>query len=97
MELRVGVILYSKLGNENSDAGHMKCSRGPQVPHPWSKMSVGSLRYGHTARCDYFWVGLTQNGHAVEWKGNFSMQLELSGRFRMECKKSSILAYFYVR
>ena len=27
-------MLYSKLGNENSDAGHIKCSRGPQDPHP---------------------------------------------------------------
>jgi len=24
------------LTNENSDAGHVKCSRGPQVPHPCS-------------------------------------------------------------
>ena len=30
------------MDNENSDAGHIKCSRGPhlahvrQVPHPWS-------------------------------------------------------------
>jgi len=28
MELRFDVILYSKLGNENSDVGHIKCSRG---------------------------------------------------------------------
>jgi len=31
-ELRFDVILYSKLGNENSDAGHSKRSREPQVP-----------------------------------------------------------------
>jgi len=31
MELRLDVILYSKLGNENSDAGHIKCSRGPHL------------------------------------------------------------------
>jgi len=37
MELRLDVILYDKLVNENSDAGHIKCSRGPQVPHPWLK------------------------------------------------------------
>jgi len=41
MELRFEAMLYSNLGNENSDAGHAKCSRGlhlargPQVPHPW--------------------------------------------------------------
>jgi len=34
MEIRFDAILYSKLGNENSDTGHIKCSRGPQVPHP---------------------------------------------------------------
>jgi len=42
MELRFDSILRSKLGNENSDAGHIKCSRGPhlargpQVPHTCS-------------------------------------------------------------
>jgi len=40
MELRFEAMLYPNLGNENSDAGHIKCSRGPhlacgsQVPHP---------------------------------------------------------------
>jgi len=39
MELRSDAVLYSHLGNENSDAGHIKCShrqhlsRGPQVHH----------------------------------------------------------------
>ena len=32
MELRFGAILYFHTGNENSDVGHIKCSRGPQVP-----------------------------------------------------------------
>jgi len=42
MEIRFDALLYSKLGNENSDAGHINCSRelhlarGPQVPHPCS-------------------------------------------------------------
>jgi len=31
--LRFDAILYSKLGNENSDAVPIKCSREPQVPH----------------------------------------------------------------
>jgi len=35
MELRFHVMLYSNFGTENSDAGHIKCSRGPQVPHSW--------------------------------------------------------------
>jgi len=34
MELRFDSMLYSNLGNENSDAGRIKCSRGPQVPQP---------------------------------------------------------------
>ena len=33
MEIRFEAILYSELGNENSDAGHIKRPRGPQVPH----------------------------------------------------------------
>jgi len=36
MELRFDAMLYSYLGNENSDAGHIKYSRGPQVLHPCS-------------------------------------------------------------
>jgi len=34
MERHFDAILYSKLGIENSDAGHIKRSRGPQVAHP---------------------------------------------------------------
>jgi len=39
MELCFDMILYPNLGNENSDAGHIKCScrlllaHGPQVSH----------------------------------------------------------------
>jgi len=32
--------LYSKLGNENSGAGHIKCSRGSQVPHPCFRQTI---------------------------------------------------------
>jgi len=38
MELRFSAILCSELGNESSDVGHIKCSRGPQVPRPCSKL-----------------------------------------------------------
>jgi len=38
MEFRFDAILYSNMGNENSDTGHIKCSRGPQVPQPWSQV-----------------------------------------------------------
>jgi len=34
--------LYSKLGNGDSDAGHMKCSHRPQVSHLWFKLTLGS-------------------------------------------------------
>jgi len=35
MRLRFDVMLHSNFGNENSGAGHIKCSRGPQVPYPF--------------------------------------------------------------
>jgi len=40
MELRFDAMLYSNPSNENSDAGHIKCSHGPylargrQIPLP---------------------------------------------------------------
>jgi len=37
MELRFDPMLYSNLGNEHYDAGHIKSSRGSQVLHPWYK------------------------------------------------------------
>ena len=49
MELCFDAILYSKLGNGNSDAGHIKCSagphlaRGPQVPHPCRASNSNSV------------------------------------------------------
>ena len=42
-EFRFDTMLCSLLGNENSNAGHIKCSRRPhlargsQVPHPCSE------------------------------------------------------------
>jgi len=33
MELRFDTMLYSNLGNENSVAGRIKCSRGPHLAH----------------------------------------------------------------
>ena len=32
MELGFDTMLCSNFGNENSDAGHIKCSRGPHLP-----------------------------------------------------------------
>jgi len=38
MELRFDAILYTNLGNENSNAGNIKCSRGPQVRQPYCRV-----------------------------------------------------------
>jgi len=38
-KLRFDAILYYKLGSENSDEGHIKCSRGPQDSHPCLKLT----------------------------------------------------------
>jgi len=38
MELRFVAMLYSNLGNGDCNAGHTKCFRGPQVPHPGLEM-----------------------------------------------------------
>jgi len=41
VELRFDAMLYSNMGNENSEAGQIKCPRGPhlapepQVHHTW--------------------------------------------------------------
>jgi len=49
MEFRFDTILYSRLGNENSDAGHIKCSRGPIWPadrrFPTAGIGRGSVRH----------------------------------------------------
>jgi len=48
MEFGFDAMLYSKLGNKNSDAGHIKCSRRPdlaqglQVPHPCCTVKICS-------------------------------------------------------
>ena len=44
MEFRCDAMLFSNMRNENSDAGHVKCSRGPQVPHPCTIPLLGKLR-----------------------------------------------------
>jgi len=36
MELRFDTMLCSDLGDGKSDAGHIKCPRGPQFLQPWS-------------------------------------------------------------
>jgi len=38
--LRSDAVQCSKLGNGNFDAGHTRCCRGPQDPHPCTKSWV---------------------------------------------------------
>jgi len=59
MELRFDAILYFKLFNDNSDAGNMKCARGPrlaggsQAPHPWPGPTymLINISHIHTVKC----------------------------------------------
>jgi len=44
MELRFGAMLYSDLANKTSDVGHIKCSRGPQIPLPWFRPTTQTRR-----------------------------------------------------
>jgi len=39
MKFRFGMRFCSILGDENSDAGHIKCSNRPQVSHLWHKVT----------------------------------------------------------
>jgi len=43
VELRFDAMLYSNLGNKNSDTGHIKCLRGLQVPYPCAKQLAVSV------------------------------------------------------
>ena len=53
MEFRFDAMLHSKLGNENSDTDHIKCSpepqvvHGPQVVHPCNHRRSQRGQRGH--------------------------------------------------
>jgi len=53
LEHRFDAMLYSNLGNENCNADHIKCSRGPQVPHPCCRASL-STSLCKLIKTDYF-------------------------------------------
>jgi len=58
IEFRSDATLHSNWGKESYDAGHIKCSRGPQVPQPWS------------GRWSYFyedWNAAAWNGDVLFW------------------------------
>jgi len=64
--LRFGAMLHSNLGNENSDAGHMKCLRGPQVLHPWCNASQQGAKSWSTERHATFAL----NRDVFSWDGS---------------------------
>jgi len=45
-------VFYSNLGNENSNAGHIICSRGPQVAQPCSTALAQTHVYATDIHCD---------------------------------------------
>jgi len=47
MELRFHAMLYSILGNENSDVGHTKCSVGRKFPTPGLQSLASQERAFH--------------------------------------------------
>jgi len=66
-ELRFDAMLCSNLGDENYDSGHIKCSRGPHVPHPWSNWqrccnggcnSCFTKLSANTGKRQHLWKGL---------------------------------------
>jgi len=77
MELRFDAMLYSNTGNENSDAGQIKCShgphlaRGPQVPHPMCKTTKQQQSVGNedlSILCQAVWTLCNQSINTVRIK-----------------------------
>ena len=75
MELRFDAMLYSILGNKNSYAAHIKCSRGPQVPQPDVKRSridrpsTSEIAYSHSkgVRTSFLLLGkLQEQKHLIQ-------------------------------
>jgi len=48
MQLRFGAMFYSNLGNENSDAGHIKCQRGSHLVVPRPSCNRSRFKKGWT-------------------------------------------------
>jgi len=69
MEIHFDTILYSKFGNNNSYADHVKCSRGTQVPTPvvymnWIRQSqpVSGSTVQQVAKFNYLGMVFTSVG-----------------------------------
>jgi len=59
MELCFDAMLCSNFGNEISDSGHIKCSRGPQVPQHCSRGRA------YSSHQQWLWLGLTREGNRL--------------------------------
>ena len=57
MELRLDAILYTNLGNENSDAGHIIFMRAAASLLPW--LSVWTSVAGRSRWVCFFWSGVS--------------------------------------
>ena len=51
--------------NENCVAGHIKCSRGPQVPHPWCNVMFRYVGYRTHHTCPY--INASANWRSSLW------------------------------
>ena len=81
IELHFDAVLYSNVGNENSDAGHITCLRGLQVPYPCSK-ARSRLAYNATLRQE---IQLEKN--VLTWTTNWNL------RYLDDWLMSSLLYY----
>jgi len=74
MELRFEAMLYSKLGDENSDVGHIKCSCGRRSPTPALDLGTGLGDINKTALEQW-----RQETNALQ---KFSMKIQVSDTSR---------------
>ena len=83
MELRFDAILYSTLGNENFDAGHIKCLRGTQVPTPGpheldrQSQPVSGNTVQQVEKLNYLGMVFTSDGR---WSEEIATQVEFDTR-----------------
>jgi len=67
-------LLCPNLGNENSDAGHIICSCGLQIP-PWLKTFSDGL-------CNNMWCKWFEYGFIYLWYNTMIVTIERKMRFR---------------
>jgi len=62
MVLRFHAMLYSNFGKANSDAGHIKCSRGSQISHPCFR----GMKHMSVCPCDMELLSIVGSAFATE-------------------------------